>query len=177
MLDPREVSAAVVPGTLPATPPSAGERLLRARRAGVVVGEDARHRGLHDACCATSYANGIVSTRFTPRPKCGCSPIASRTNIRTFTARLDGELLGGVLVYETARVAHAQYIAAGARDASVGATDIVFDHLLTEVYRHKCFDFGISNERNGDLNAGLMRNKEGFGARAVVHDRYSLDLR
>ena len=38
------------------------------------------------------------------------------------------------------------------------------------------FDFGISNERDGTLNPGLMRNKEGFGARAVVHDRYVLEL-
>jgi hypothetical protein len=52
----------------------------------------------------------------------------------------------------------------------------VFDHLLKEVYSDKCFDFGISNERNGVLNPGLMRNKEGFGARAVVHDRYLLEL-
>ena len=44
------------------------------------------------------------------------------------------------------------------------------------MYQHKCFDFGISNERNDDLHAGLVRNKEGFSARAVVHDQYSLDL-
>ena len=39
------------------------------------------------------------------------------------------------------------------------------------------FDFGISNERDGRLNDGLLRNKEGYGARAIVHDRYALDLR
>ena len=49
--------------------------------------------------------------------------------------------------------------------------------VLEEVYRTKpWFDFGISNERDGTLNGGLMRNKEGFGARAVVHDRYVLEI-
>ena len=83
---------------------------------------------------------------------------------RLFTARLEGELLGGVVVYETSRVAHAQYIATGTRGRDLGASDIVFDHLLAVVYRDKCFDFGISNDRSGALNTGLMRNKEGFGA-------------
>jgi hypothetical protein len=172
----REVSAAIVPGSSPGYTAERRRALVRARRAGVVVGEEEqledymmllrdvlrdRHRvdPVH-----TSAEMRVLADRFP-------------TNIRTFTARLDGELLGGVLVYDTARVAHAQYIAAGPRGRELGATDIVFDHLLAEVYRHKCFDFGISNERNGALNAGLMRNKEGFGARAVVHDQYSLDLR
>jgi hypothetical protein len=46
---------------------------------------------------------------------------------------------------------------------------------LRDVYRDKWFDFGISNDARG-LNAGLMRNKEGFGASAVVHDRYVLEV-
>jgi hypothetical protein len=52
----------------------------------------------------------------------------------------------------------------------------LLEHLLTEIYPAQWFDFGISNERSGALNAGLMRNKEGFGARAVVQDRYLLEL-
>jgi hypothetical protein len=39
------------------------------------------------------------------------------------------------------------------------------------------FDFGISTEDDGRyLNAGLMKNKESYGARATVCDWYSLDL-
>jgi hypothetical protein len=55
---------------------------------------------------------------------------------------------------------------------------MLFDHLLVEVYRDKAyFDFGISNEQQGlVLNAGLVEQKEGFGARPVVHDHYELTL-
>jgi hypothetical protein len=46
------------------------------------------------------------------------------------------------------------------------------------VYRHKkYFSFGISTEEQGQyLNEGLIRNKESYGARAVVHDFYELPL-
>jgi hypothetical protein len=96
--------------------------------------------------------------------------------IRLWTACADGEIVAGALIYETPVVAHAQYIANGPRGRELCAGDALFDHLLTTVYQDKWFDFGISNERSGELNAGLMRNKEGFGARAVVHDRYVLEL-
>jgi hypothetical protein len=172
----REVSAAIVPGSSPGYTAERRRALARARRAGVVVGEDER---LDDYMMLLRHVlrdRHRIDPVHTPAEM---RLLADRfpNNVRTFTARLDGELLGGVVVYETARVAHAQYIAAGARGRELGANDIVFDHLLAEVYQHKCFDFGISNERNGDLNAGLMRNKEGFGARAIVQDQYSLHLR
>jgi hypothetical protein len=38
------------------------------------------------------------------------------------------------------------------------------------------FDFGIANERDGRINEGLMDHKESYGARAIVLDRYALDL-
>jgi hypothetical protein len=44
------------------------------------------------------------------------------------------------------------------------------------VYRDRWFDFGSSHERDGGLNAGLVRQKEGFGARTIVRDHYALDL-
>ena len=41
----------------------------------------------------------------------------------------------------------------------------------------KYIDFGISNEGNGKiLNLGLISQKEGFGAKAVVHDFYEICL-
>lgn len=97
--------------------------------------------------------------------------------IKLFEARADGELVAGVLVFETPRVAHAQYISASQRGQELRAQDALFAYLLEDVYREKpWFDFGISNERDGTLNAGLARNKEGFGARSVVYDRYALSL-
>lgn len=99
-------------------------------------------------------------------------------NIRLFTASRDGVTLGGVLVYQSARVAHAQYIAATDEGRELGSLDAIMHHLLEAVYATgpTYFDFGISTEKGGTyLNAGLIENKESYGARATVHDFYELD--
>jgi hypothetical protein len=97
-------------------------------------------------------------------------------NIKLFAAARDGQLLGGVLIYESNMVAHAQYIASTPEGRECSALDAIMDHLLNEVYRDKpYFDFGISTEADGRyLNHGLIENKESYGARAVVYDRYEL---
>ncbi len=99
-------------------------------------------------------------------------------NIRLFTARSEEELLAGVLVYETETVAHTQYIGGSERGYEEHALDAVIDHLLEHEYRDKrWFDFGISTTDEGrELNAGLMRNKESYGARAVAYDTYRIGL-
>ncbi len=99
-------------------------------------------------------------------------------HIRLFTCRGAGRLLGGVVIYESARTAHVQYIASTEEGRRGGALDLLFDALLTGPFADKpYFDFGISNEDGGRvLNRGLIDQKEGFGARAVAHDQYTLDL-
>lgn len=99
-------------------------------------------------------------------------------NIALHVASLGNEMLAGVIVYESAEVAHVQYIASSERGREIGALDRLFLTLLDEVYAGKpFFDFGISNEQEGRiLNRGLIDQKEGFGARAVVHDFYRVDL-
>lgn len=100
------------------------------------------------------------------------------TNIRLNTARRQGELLAGVVTYETDRVAHAQYIAASPAGRELGALDLVFDHLLNDpAHTQPYFDFGGSHEDGGRaINTGLIDQKEGFGARSVAHDHYRIDL-
>ncbi len=101
-------------------------------------------------------------------------------HIRLFTARDgSGEIQAGVVIYESCQVAHVQYMAASAAGRGNGALDLVLSGLLDPVFAKKrWFDFGISNEAEGRvLNQGLVDFKEGFGARAVVHDSYRLDLR
>lgn len=99
-------------------------------------------------------------------------------NIRVHTARRAGSLLAGVVTYESDRAAHAQYIAAAPAGRDLGALDVVFDHLLTDPARRPAFfDFGGSHEDGGRaINAGLIDQKEGFGARSVAHDHYRIDL-
>jgi hypothetical protein len=97
-------------------------------------------------------------------------------NIKLYAAFLGPDIVAGTIIYEAHTVAHAQYIAASELGRSCRALDLLFHHLLADVYRHKqYFDFGISTENDGrDLNAGLVEFKEGFGARAVAHDFYEL---
>jgi hypothetical protein len=96
-------------------------------------------------------------------------------NIRLFAAVRGGEMQGGTVIYETPLVARTQYIAAGDTGREQGALDLLFLTLLERHFTAKrYFDFGTSLDGEGALNSGLLDQKEGFGARAVVQDRYLL---
>ncbi|MEZ4791908.1 MAG: GNAT family N-acetyltransferase [Gelidibacter sp.] len=97
--------------------------------------------------------------------------------IRQFNVYKDIEIVAGVTIFESETVAHAQYISANGQKQELGSLDIVFDHLINEVYKNKrYFDFGISNEQQGKvLNSGLLSWKESFGAKPIVHDFYTID--
>ncbi|MDD2961631.1 MAG: GNAT family N-acetyltransferase [Muribaculaceae bacterium] len=99
-------------------------------------------------------------------------------NIRLFTANLDDKVLGGVLVYNTGIVAHAQYIAASEEGKEKKVLPLIFKQLIgKEFSKCKYFDFGTSNEQNGRyLNEGLSMQKTGMGGRAVVYNSYELNF-
>lgn len=100
-------------------------------------------------------------------------------NIKLFASYQGDAMLAGVVVYESKNVAHAQYIGSSEESRRIGALDAVFAYLIEEYYQdRRYFDFGISTENEGRyLNEGLIFFKEGFGARAVVHDFYEVDVR
>lgn len=89
-----------------------------------------------------------------------------------------GDVLAGTVIYDTGRVAHAQYIAGCDEGLKAGALDLLFSDLISRYCaKRRWFDFGVSNERQGRyLNVGLIEFKEGFGARAVCHDYYELSV-
>ena len=99
-------------------------------------------------------------------------------NIRQFNVYKDGEIVAGTTIFETKQVAHSQYIARNQEDKSYGSLDFLYMHLLDEVFKDKAyFDFGISNENQGkNINEGLHRWKEGFGARIITQDFYEIDI-
>ncbi len=124
-----------------------------------------------------------LQTRFNAKPVHSLSEIRLLQarfpqNIRLFTSRQGDKLLGGVVIYESTRVAHVQYIASTEEGRMQGALDLLFHYLLTEPFGQKpYFDFGISNvDSSRRLNRGLIDQKEGFGARAVAHDFYMVAL-
>jgi Acetyltransferase (GNAT) domain len=146
---------------------------------------------------ATSHASVAEENVFTPfwervlvprlAARYGVAPVhsveeitllASRfpENIKQFSVYCDGGIVAGATVYETPRIAHAQYIASTDQGRKIGALDFLFNWLIEERYRNKvCFDFGISNENEGrSLNFGLLDWKEGFGARCSAHNFYEI---
>lgn len=100
-------------------------------------------------------------------------------NIKLFIAE-DGNnsLLAGIVVFESANVAHFQYIASSKEGRNICALDSLINWLLRIEYSEKNnISFGISTELNGTFfNQGLLDYKESFGARAVVHDFYEFNF-
>lgn len=99
-------------------------------------------------------------------------------NIKLYLVLKDEDILCGAIIYENLKIVHTQYLANSTEGRDIGALDFLIDYLINEKYKTKSyFDFGISNEQEGQiLNTGLIAQKEGFGARAVVHDFYEMNI-
>lgn len=100
-------------------------------------------------------------------------------NIRLFLASYpDGTPAGGTVIFINRDVAHTQYISATPNGKRDGAIDLIFNKLIKETFAGcRYFDFGTSNEDGGRvLNESLICQKEGFGARAVCYDTYSIEI-
>ncbi|MEJ8802482.1 GNAT family N-acetyltransferase [Pontibacter sp. H249] len=100
-------------------------------------------------------------------------------NIKLYTATKDGETGAGIIIYETATVAHCQYIATSETGRENGALDALLHYLLTKAYSFKkYFDLGASmdEQQESGINSTLLANKESYSARAVVHDFYTISL-
>lgn len=119
----------------------------------------------------------------------GCDPTHSEAELRLLAgrfpqhitlkaARLDGVMVGGLVLFDTGTVVHAQYMAANAKAYEVSAHKLVIEAAILQAQEQlKWFDFGNSNEDQGRvLNEGLVFFKEGFGAASTVQDFYRLDL-
>ncbi len=125
----------------------------------------------------------LLQQKYNTRPTHTAAEIAYLANlfpnnIKLYAAYAQEEMLGGIVVYETATVAHCQYMATTAKGRAASAMDVLIDYLLRHEYPHKKYlNFGISTEQQGQyLNEGLVEHKESFGARAVAHDFYELSF-
>ncbi len=99
-------------------------------------------------------------------------------NIRQFNVYRNFEIVAGTTIFETENVAHSQYISANQDKNVLGSLDFLHLELIRNIFKDKSyFDFGISNENNGlNINKGLLYWKEGFGARTLTQDFYSIDV-
>lgn len=99
-------------------------------------------------------------------------------SIKLYVAKMNGEIVGGTLIYVTSQVVHTQYISASVEGKKHGALDLLFDYIINKVYANcRYFDFGKSTEQGGAyLNEPLIFQKEGFGGRGVCYDWYQWEL-
>lgn len=99
-------------------------------------------------------------------------------NIKLICALKDGDVVGGTVLFITARVIHTQYVAANQTGHETSALDAVLQHCIEMGQdRARYFDFGVSSENEGlILNDGLCRFKTEFGGTGVAHEFYHLAL-
>ena len=121
--------------------------------------------------------------------KYAVSPVHTADELRLLMSRFPDQIklwlvfdgttpVGGTLLFLTPRVLHTQYISATPFGKQHGAIDLLFDHLINHVYTdYPCIDFGKSTvSDSADLNAQLIFQKEGFGARAICYDTYEWEI-
>src|SRR5205085_8868526 len=101
--------------------------------------------------------------------------------IKLFVAKLNGEIIAGILVFLVNKKAmHAQYIASDVEFQEYRPLNVVIDHIIEYGCQHNYsyFNLGMANEENGKaINAGLFRFKEGFGGRGVLRETMHLQLK
>jgi Acetyltransferase (GNAT) domain len=101
------------------------------------------------------------------------------SSIEIVIGLLDGSVVAGVVLFETGRVVHTQYIASSDAGREAAALDAVLEHCIERAQESgaRFFDFGISTEDEGRvLNADLHKFKSEFGGGGVVHEFYELAL-
>lgn len=93
--------------------------------------------------------------------------------ISLHVAEQGGALVAGTILYDFGHIVHTQYMANSDIGREIGALDLLLANVIERYGDRRYFSFGISTEQQGlHLNAGLIAQKEAFGARTVVHDFY-----
>ena len=164
----------------------AGMRWERIRRRGVIRAKEAGvsvERSDDFAAFWTVLADNLGT-------KYGVKPVHTLTeiellhhrfpdNIILYQAVKAGKVIGGVVLYVTPQVVHAQYSSATPEGKKLGVMDLLYDQILHRDYKdYPYFDFGRSTEQpdGGGLNEQLVFQKEGFGGRGLCYDIYDYDL-
>lgn len=119
------------------------------------------------------------------------SRFPARIQLATVVNEADA-IIAGTVLYVCDHAIHVQYIASTEEGRSTGALDLLFRELIFHYYSlfssgtlpyptapcpPRYFDFGTSMLPDGtDYNDGLLFQKEGYGARAIVYDVYQIEL-
>ena len=173
----RDISSAIVATHRMKFAESRRSGLRKAQRAGLTIAES------DDVDAFWHILNDNLTTKYAVRPVHTADELRllrSRfpDRIRLWLAYRGQTPVGGTLLFLTPQVLHTQYISASPEGKAIGAIDLLFDHLINNVYSDCPYiDFGKSTvSDSADLNEQLIFQKEGFGARAVCYDTYEYDL-
>ena len=153
------------------------EGVKRGKKHGLVIKEE---------CSFESFWSAVLEPNL--NEKHNAKPVHSlaeitalKTNfgkqIRQFNVYQNNQIVAGTTIFESKYVAHSQYISGNNQKNELGSLDFLHHYLITSVFNNKrFFDFGVSNVNNGrQVNQGLQYWKEGFGARTVTQDFYTVD--
>jgi len=152
--------------------------IVRARNAGVVV-----ERSDHYEAFWQVLADNLMN-------KYGVKPVHSLQeiellhgrfpqNIQLYHAVREGKVLGGVVLYISSQVVHAQYSSASPEGKKLGVIDLLYDQIFKDYRDYLYFDFGRSTEHpdGSGLNENLVFQKEGYGGRGLCYDIYEWDIK
>lgn len=100
------------------------------------------------------------------------------SNIKLFSAHKDNEILAGIVLYDCGPCLHTQYMAATEIGREIGALDLTVKHIIERnLGQANYLNFGISTTKAGrNLNIGLSRQKEMFGAQGIIFMELQLEL-
>lgn len=100
-------------------------------------------------------------------------------NIQLYQAVREGKVLGGVVLYISSQVVHAQYSSATPEGKKLGVIDLLYDQIFKDYRDYPYFDFGRSTEHpdGSGLNENLVFQKEGYGGRGLCYDIYEWDVK
>ncbi|MDY7561401.1 GNAT family N-acetyltransferase [Pseudomonas sp. CCC3.2] len=90
-----------------------------------------------------------------------------------------GDMIAAALFFKFSNVVHTQYLASNDLGKDLGALDMIIEESIQENLQdnYQYFNFGISTEQAGKvLNAGLISQKETFGARGMCIDFYEINF-
>lgn len=181
-----ELTEANVSSSLPLSSganPTAHYNKLRKRALAKTTGLDYTIYETDDASTLMSLVEQCLSERHDAKPVHSSAEMQRLknlfpVNIHFWMLEYDGAPQAAVCIYDTGRVAHAQYIATTPEGRELNLLTPLFTRLITQEYADKAwFDFGTSNEDHGlYLNDGLLRQKSSYGATALLHRRFTLPL-
>ena len=147
-----------------------------ALRVGLTVRESADWPACWDLIgTVLAERHGTVPTHSLPEIERLAAALPDR--IRLFAAYLGDTMVSALVVFDCGATVHVQYIASDPTGRESGGIDVIVQHLLERFADRRWLDFGISTEARGTiLNGGLAMQKEMFGARTVVYQRFAIDL-